>query len=71
MANMSDPRNIYNQLTSAEAGLAYVNGVIANAALELWELKEYCALQLDNIARIADLKIAIAVYEENYAGIES
>jgi hypothetical protein len=57
---------IYDQLNNRLVALEYVRGQIQIPDLEDWERKEYCALELDNIAAIADLQIAIANYEEKY-----
>lgn len=66
MGMQNDPQYIYNQLEAQKAGLNYVNGVINGGDLEQWEMKEYCALQLGCIAKIADLEIAIENFETAY-----
>jgi hypothetical protein len=41
------------QLQRAQDGLEYVRGILAAGGLELWEAKEYAALE---IARLEDIK---------------
>lgn len=56
--------DVYEQLERAEAGIKYLDNILADPTLEKWVQREYQGVRNDSLIEVEKLKQAIELFEQ-------